>query len=51
MSSAETAKKLEVNLIAYIHDRTSGDMQIPALAKIISQYAKELQLGVSWETL
>ena len=51
MSLAETAKKLGVNFIAYIHDRISEAMQMPALAEIISQRAKECQLGVSWETM
>ncbi len=51
MSLAETAKKLGVNFIAYIHDRMSGAMQMPALAEIISQRAKERQLGGSWETM
>ena len=51
MSLAETAKKLGVSFIAYIQDRISGAMQIPALAEIICQRAKELQLGASWQTL
>ena len=51
MSLAETAKKLGVSFIAYIHDRVSGANQIPSLADLIAQRAPELQLGASWAAL
>ena len=51
MSLAETAKKLGVSFIDYIHDRISGADQMPGLADLITQRAQELQLGASWESL
>lgn len=48
MSLAATAKKLGVNFHQYIHDRISGANQIPSLASIIDERAKELNLGASW---
>lgn len=48
MSLAATAKKLGVNFYQYIHDRISGANQIPSLASIIDERAKELNLGTSW---
>jgi hypothetical protein len=51
MSLAETAKKLGVNFIAYIHDRVSGADQMPPLADLITQRAQDLQLGASWAPL
>lgn len=48
MSLAATAKKLGVNFYQYIHDRISGANQIPSLASIIDERAKELNLGASW---
>ncbi len=43
-----TAKKLGVNSFQYIHDRISGARQMPALANLIQQRAKALNLGSSW---
>jgi hypothetical protein len=48
MSLAATAKKLGVSFSQYIHDRISGANQIPSLASIIEERAKELNLGASW---
>ena len=48
MSLAATAKKLGVNFYQYIHDRISGANQLPSLASIIDERAKELNLGASW---
>jgi len=50
MTLAETATKLGVSFYHYIHDRVSGIYQIPALAKIIEERAKTLNLGASWNT-
>jgi hypothetical protein len=43
-----TAKKLGVNCFQYIRDRISGARQMPALADLIAQAAKTLNLGSSW---
>ena len=50
MSLAATTRKLGVNFYRYIQDRISGANQIPQLASIIDQRAKELNLGASWES-
>ena len=44
-----TAKKLGVNFFHYLRDRIGGAGQMPPLAEIIRQRAKELPLGVSWD--
>ena len=44
----DTAKKLGVNCFHYIRDRISGARQMPALADLIEQRAKALNLGASW---
>jgi hypothetical protein len=43
-----TAKKLGVNSFQYIRDRISGARQMPALADLIQQRAKTLNLSSSW---
>jgi len=43
-----TAKKLGVNSFQYIRDRISGARQMPALADLIQQKAKTLNLSSSW---
>ena len=48
MTVVETAKKLGVNIYHYLHDRVSGARQAPALADLIAERAKDLQLGASW---
>lgn len=45
-----TAKKLGVNFFHYLHDRIGGARQMPSLAEMIQQRAKDLQLGASWES-
>jgi Transposase IS66 family len=50
MTLAETATKLGVSFYHYIHDRVSGIYQIPALADLIEERAKTLNLGASWNT-
>ena len=50
MTLAETATKLGVSFYHYIHDRVSGAYQMPALAHLIADRAKDLNLGASWDT-
>lgn len=45
-----TAKKLGVNIYDYIYDRISGAYEMPPIADIITQRAKDLHLGASWDT-
>ena len=45
---AATAQKLGVSLIAYLTDRVSGRNEMPSLASLITERAKELNLGASW---
>lgn len=48
MTIVETAKKLGVSFYAYLTDRISGAMQLPALADLIRERAAALNLGASW---
>jgi hypothetical protein len=48
MSLAATTKQVGISFYQYIHDRISGDHQIPPLDQIIDERAKELNLGASW---
>ena len=50
MTLAGTARKLGVSFYHYIHDRVSGAYQMPALADLIPERAKDLNLGASWNT-
>lgn len=50
MTLAETATKLGVSFYHYIQDRVSGTYQMPALADLIEERAKILNLGASWNT-
>jgi hypothetical protein len=45
-----TARKLGVNFFRYLRDRISGARQMPSLADLIPQRAKDLQLGASWQS-
>jgi len=45
-----TAKKLGVNFFHYLRDRIGGARQMPSLAGLIQQRAKDLRLGASWES-
>jgi hypothetical protein len=47
-SLGATARKLGVNFYHYLHDRISGAHQIPPLAEMIEDRARELDLGASW---
>src|SRR5713226_9247511 len=48
MTLAVTATKLGISFYHYIHDRVSGVSQMPALADLIEERAKDLNLGASW---
>ena len=48
MSLAATSRKLGVNFLHYLHDRITGSDEIPALATIIDERTRELNLGASW---
>ena len=50
MTLAETATKLGVSFYHYIRDRVSSTYQMPALADLIEERAKILNLGASWNT-
>jgi hypothetical protein len=45
---ADTARKLGISFHAYIQDRISEAHQIPHLATLLTQRARELNLGASW---
>jgi hypothetical protein len=48
MSLAATTKKVGVSFYTYIHDRIAGRHDVPPLADLINERAKELNLGASW---
>src|SRR5467141_181521 len=50
MTLAATATKLGVSFYHYIHDRVSGAYEMPALADLILERAKDLTLGASWNS-
>lgn len=50
MTIVETAKKLGVSVYEYIKDRLSGARQMPSLAEMIREKAKQLHLGASWDS-
>jgi hypothetical protein len=50
MSLADTTRKLGVSFYHYIHDRIRGEQQVPPLADLIDEQARELNLGASWAT-
>jgi hypothetical protein len=45
---ADTARKLGISFHAYIQDRISQSHQIPPLDSLVTQRARELNLGASW---
>jgi hypothetical protein len=45
---AATAQKLGVSFIAYVTDRVSGCNEMPSLASLITERARELNLDASW---
>lgn len=50
MTLADTAKKLGVSFYHYIFDRVSQANQLPKLADLITERAKLLGLGASWDS-
>jgi hypothetical protein len=46
---AATAQKLSVSFIAYVTDRVSGRNEMPSLASLITERAREMNLNVSWK--
>jgi len=48
MTLADTARKLKISFYAYIQDRICGTNQIPPMATLVTQRARELGLGWSW---
>jgi Transposase IS66 family len=50
MTLAVTATKLGISFYHYIHDRVSGASQMPTVADLITERAKDLHLGASWNT-
>jgi hypothetical protein len=50
MTLADTAKKLGLSFYHYIFDRVSQTNRIPKLADLITERAKQLRLGASWDT-
>lgn len=49
MTLSATAAKLGVNFYHYLKDRLSEKREIPPLADLIRERAKQLNLGASWE--
>ena len=47
MTLAATTKKLGVNFYHYLQDRVSGANQMPPLADLVVEAARELNLGAS----
>jgi hypothetical protein len=45
---AATAQKLGVSFLAYVSDRVSGRNEMPSLASVITERAREMNLGASW---
>ena len=45
---AATAQKLGVSFMAYVADRVSGRNAMPSLASLITERARERNLGASW---
>jgi hypothetical protein len=43
-----TAKKLEVNIYHYLHDRIAQTNRLPSLAQLIEERAQTLSLALSW---
>ncbi|MGH7412520.1 MAG: IS66 family transposase [Candidatus Methylomirabilis sp.] len=48
---AATASKLGISFYHYLYDRMSGANRMPALAEVIEERARDLDLGASWRTL
>ena len=48
MTLTATAKKLSVSIYHYLHDRVSGQHELPSLADLIRERASQQPLGTSW---
>ena len=46
---AATTKKLGVSFYKYVFDRVAGNNHVPKLADLITEQAKQLRLGESWQ--
>ena len=46
-----TAKKLGVTIYQYLHDRVTHTNQLPSLATLIEERAKQLPLAASWRAV
>jgi len=46
-----TAKKLEVNIYQYLHDRIAQTNLLPRLATLIEERAKQFQFDASWRAV
>ena len=46
-----TAKKLEVNMYQYLHDRIAQTNLLPRLATLIEERAKQFQFDASWRAV
>jgi Transposase IS66 family len=46
-----TAKKLEVNMYQYLHDRIAQTNLVPRLATLIEERAKQFQFDASWRAV
>ena len=46
-----TAKKLEVNIYQYLHDRIAQTNKLPSLAQLIEERAQDVPLAASWQTV
>ncbi len=49
MTLTATAKKLGVSIHRYLQDRVSGAYEMPPLADLISERARQQPLGASWD--
>jgi regulator of replication initiation timing len=46
-----TAKKLEVNIYQYLHDRIAQTNKLPSLAQLIEERAQDVPFAASWPTV
>jgi hypothetical protein len=46
-----TAKKLEVNIYQYLHDRIAQTNKLPSLAQLIEERAQDVPFAASWQTV
>ena len=46
-----TAKKLEVNIYQYLHDRIAQTNKLPSLAQLIEERTQDVPFAASWQTV